>query len=94
MPIDKSMTKSEIIKKEIAAGKPQDQAVAIAYSVKGENEKKNEARDRFDSMQMRAQRGTERYASKKKEKVNIDEASEDEKEEQFDELQRKRDQNY
>jgi len=28
------MSKSTIIKKEIAAGKPQRQAVAIAYSVK------------------------------------------------------------
>lgn len=90
MPIDKSMTRKEIIKKEIAAGKDPKQVVAISYSVKGEN-KKNEAMERFDSMQMRAQRGTEKYASKRK---NLDEASEDEKEEQFDELQRKRDQNY
>ncbi len=36
MPIDPSMSKSEIISKEMHAGKPQKQAIAIAYSVKGE----------------------------------------------------------
>ena len=34
MPLRKSMSKSTIIKTEMAAGKPQKQAVAIAYSVK------------------------------------------------------------
>lgn len=39
MPLKKSATKkafSENIRTEMAAGKPQDQAVAIAYSVKRE----------------------------------------------------------
>ena len=39
MPLRKSATKkafSENIRTEMAAGKPQDQAVAIAYSVKRE----------------------------------------------------------
>lgn len=43
MPLIKSMTPkamSKNIKKEIEAGKPQKQAVAIAYSVKREAEKK------------------------------------------------------
>lgn len=43
MPLIKSMTPkamSKNIAKEIAAGKPQKQAVAIAYSVKREAEKK------------------------------------------------------
>jgi hypothetical protein len=34
MPINKSMSKSQIIRTEIAHGKPQKQAVAIAYAVK------------------------------------------------------------
>jgi hypothetical protein len=33
-PLRKSMSMGTIIKKEMAAGKPQKQAVAIAYSVK------------------------------------------------------------
>lgn len=37
MPLSPSMSKSEIIKKEMEAGKPQKQAVAIAYSVHGES---------------------------------------------------------
>lgn len=40
MPIKKSMKKSTIIKKEMAAGKPKAQAVAISYSVKGKSKKK------------------------------------------------------
>lgn len=43
MPLIKSMTPkamSKNIKTEIKAGKPQKQAVAIAYSVKREAEKK------------------------------------------------------
>ena len=43
MPLDKSKSKkafSKNIKTEMAAGKPQKQAVAIAYSVKGEKKKK------------------------------------------------------
>ena len=43
MPLIKSMTPkamSKNIKKEIEAGKPQKQAVAIAYAVKREAEKK------------------------------------------------------
>ena len=43
MPLIKSMTPKAMgknIKAEIAAGKPQKQAVAIAYSVKREAEKK------------------------------------------------------
>jgi hypothetical protein len=43
MPLKKSSSKkamSENIKKEMAAGKPQKQAVAIAYSVKREAAKK------------------------------------------------------
>jgi len=43
MPLKKSSSKKafgENIKKEIEAGKPQKQAVAIAYSVKKEVEKK------------------------------------------------------
>lgn len=43
MPLIKSMTPkamSKNIKAEIKAGKPQKQAVAIAYSVKREAEKK------------------------------------------------------
>lgn len=43
MPLIKSMTPKAMkanIKKEIAAGKPPKQAVAIAYSVKREAEKK------------------------------------------------------
>lgn len=39
MPLKKSMSKPTIIKTEMAAGKPQKQAVAIAYSVKGEAKK-------------------------------------------------------
>ena len=42
MPLIKSMTPKALkanIKKEIEAGKPQKQAVAIAYSVKREAEK-------------------------------------------------------
>jgi hypothetical protein len=34
MPLDPSMSMSEIIRKEMKAGKPQKQAVAIAYAVK------------------------------------------------------------
>jgi hypothetical protein len=44
MPLDKSKSKkafSENIGREIAAGKPKKQAVAIAYSVKREAEKKS-----------------------------------------------------
>lgn len=33
-PLKKSMSMSTIVRKEMAAGKPQKQAVAIAYSVK------------------------------------------------------------
>lgn len=43
MPLDKSGSKgsvSENVKREIAAGKPQKQAVAIAYSVYREAVKK------------------------------------------------------
>lgn len=43
MPLKKSASKksmNENIKKEIAAGKPQKQAVAIAYAVKREAQKK------------------------------------------------------
>jgi hypothetical protein len=43
MPLKKSSSKkafSENIRREIAAGKPQKQAVAIAYSVKREAKKK------------------------------------------------------
>ena len=42
MPLNKKKTKAafqENIKTEIAEGKPQKQAVAIAYSVKGEKPK-------------------------------------------------------
>lgn len=35
MPINKNMSTGAIIRKEIAAGKPQKQAVAIALHVKG-----------------------------------------------------------
>lgn len=34
MPLRKSMSMSTVIRKEMASGKPQKQAVAIAYSVK------------------------------------------------------------
>ena len=102
MPLDKSMTREEIIKKEIAAGKPQDQAVAISYRVKGENSKTLQF---LDTLSSRTARGTQRYASKK----NEDEASQEEhdiekedlerkkteqNEENYDELQRKRDTSY
>ena len=40
MPLSKNMALSTIIKKEIAAGKPQKVAVAIAYSVKRGGKKK------------------------------------------------------
>lgn len=43
MPLKKSASKaafSSNVKKEIASGKPQKQAVAIAYSVKREAQKK------------------------------------------------------
>ena len=106
MPIDKSMTREEIIKKEIAAGKDPKQAVAISYSVKGENKKKNLSwRDKLDTLSSRTARGTQRYASKK----NEDEASKEEheiekddlerkkteqNEDNYDELQRKRDTSY
>jgi len=43
MPLKKSASKaafSSNVKKEVAAGKPQKQAVAIAYSVKREAQKK------------------------------------------------------
>ena len=46
MPLTKSTSKKafgENIKKEIAAGKPQKQAVAIAYSEKREAAKKKKA---------------------------------------------------
>ena len=104
MPLDKSMTREEIIKKEIAAGKPQDQAVAISYRIKGEN-KKNDTLQFLDTLSSRTARGTQRYASKK----NEDEASQEEhdiekedlerkkteqNEDNYDELQRKRDTSY
>ena len=47
MPLIKSMTPKALkanIKKEIEAGKPPKQAVAIAYSVKREVEKKKPAK--------------------------------------------------
>lgn len=47
MPLNKSKTKKafkENVKKEIAAGKPVKQAVAIAYSVKGEDKEKYQDR--------------------------------------------------
>ena len=47
MPLTKSPSKkafSENIRKEIAAGKPQKQAVAIAYSVKREAQKQKRGR--------------------------------------------------
>lgn len=43
MPLKKSASKAAFsanVKKEIASGKPQKQAVAIAYSVKREAQKK------------------------------------------------------
>lgn len=42
MPLDKSKSKAAFgnnVKTEIAAGKPQKQAVAIAYNTKGESKK-------------------------------------------------------
>lgn len=73
------------------------------------NKKNVSAAERFDSLQMRSQRGTEKYASKK----NEDEASEEEHEieeadlekkkqdseiikgeAQYDEMQHKRDGNW
>ena len=67
MPIDKSMSLGEIIKKEMAAGKPRAQAEAIAFSVKGEDRKGNDLswRDRLSTLNERAARGTAKYASKK-----------------------------
>lgn len=47
MPLDKSGSKTSIaknIKTEIAAGKPQKQAVAIAYSVKREANKRHKGK--------------------------------------------------
>lgn len=47
MPLKKSASKKafkENIKKEIESGKPQKQAVAIAYSVKRESEKKKKSK--------------------------------------------------
>lgn len=74
MPL-KGLSFEEIVKKEVAAGKSQKQAVAIAYSETGKNKKNDlSALERFDSLGMRTARGTERYASKS---YNKDEASED-----------------
>lgn len=86
MPL-KGLSFDEIVKKEVAAGKPQKQAVAIAYSQTGKgNSNDLSAMQRYDSMGSRVARGTERYASKK----NEDEASEEEHEIQKEELERKK----
>lgn len=48
MPLFKSKSKNAVaknIKTEIAAGKPQKQAVAIALSVAGKSKKKRKKRD-------------------------------------------------
>lgn len=60
----KGLSFEEIVKKEIAAGKPQAQAVAIAYKETGKDNSLT-AIERLDTMSMRTARGTERYASKK-----------------------------
>lgn len=49
VPLIKSTSKrafSENVRKEVAAGKPQKQAVAIAYSVKREAQKRSNKRGR------------------------------------------------
>lgn len=90
MPLkDKSF--EEIVKTEMDAGKPQAQAVAIAYSQTGKDKKNMAWRDRLNTLDERAKRGTEKYASKKDVRTGEDEASEEEHEIQFTELERKRD---
>ena len=66
MPL-KGLSFEEIVKKEMDEGKPQDQAVAIAYEVTGKDKKNMgnhlTGRERFDSLNARTARGSERYAS-------------------------------
>lgn len=49
MPLDKSGSPQAFgnnVKREMAAGKPQNQAVAIAYSIKGERKPKAKPREK------------------------------------------------
>lgn len=72
MPLSKGMSFEEIVKKEVDAGKSQTQAVAIAYKTTGK-ENNLSWHDRMNTLDMRAARGTARYASKKNEdEVDMD----------------------
>ncbi len=89
MPL-KGLSFEEIVKKEMSEGKDQKQAVAIAYSVTGKSKDNNlSSRERFDSLDNRMRRGTERYAAKPM-RYGEDEASAEEHELQKEELVRKK----
>lgn len=86
MPL-KGLSFDEIVKKEMDEGKPQDQAVAIAYQVTGKDKKNTgnhlTARERFDSLNARMLRGSQKYGSR------VDEATLEEREISEEEVERK-----
>lgn len=86
MPL-KGLSFKEIVKKEMAEGKPQAQAVAIAYKTTGKNSLT--WREKLNTLEERTARGTERYAAKPI-RYGEDEASTEAHQEQYAEIVRKK----